>query len=151
MVRQNRLQKIAKILAGGNVADQADLQARLKRARVAVSQASLSRDLQALGAQRVRMADGAYHYVMPEAPPLATSPGDMRRRFAESVTDVRRCQFMVLVFTPPGEAPRVGKLLDGANIPQLVGTVAGDDTVQCIAEDTRKAKSLESLLMEMRS
>lgn len=149
MNRNARLARIAKMIASRRIPSQQDLRNLLKRAGIALSQASLSRDLKHLGARRVRDPDGEYHYALPDPAPVAVSSQSMRRRFAESVTEVRRCQFLVLVLTPPGEAPRAGEVLDHMGLPELSGTVAGDDTLLCVAADTARAKRLEKRLKEM--
>ncbi|MCU0722405.1 MAG: hypothetical protein MUC63_02105, partial [Planctomycetes bacterium] len=111
MERGQRLSAIAGILATESVGDQEALRRRLKGAGVRVSQASLSRDLQALGAQRMRRVDGTFAYALPRPRPSATSAEAFRQRFATSVTGVRRAAFVLLLFTPPGEAQLAGRLV----------------------------------------
>jgi transcriptional regulator of arginine metabolism len=125
------------------------LQELLFRRGVEVSQSSLSRDLKELGVSRERTPDGIFAYVLPESRPAATSEEVFRRRFRTSVTGVRRAAFVLLVFSPPGEAQMVGRLLDTTRLPGLMGTVAGDDTVICIAEDEKHARALERRFQEL--
>jgi transcriptional regulator of arginine metabolism len=146
MHRRARLQLITALLSEQKVADQEALRDLLADRDVEVSQSSLSRDLRALGAVRVRTADGLFAYRLPAEPPAATSDAAFRSRFATSVTGVRRSGFVVLVLTPPGEAQLVGRLLDHVAPEGLLGTVAGDDTVILIAEDPPAAERLEGQL-----
>ena len=80
---------------------------------------------------------------------IATSEETFRLRFRTSVTGVRRVEFVVLVFTPPGEAQLIGRLLDSASLDGLAGTLAGDDTVICVAGSASEARALESRLTQM--
>ena len=131
--KQARLDAIIDILGQQPVDGQEKLRALLSDRGFPVSQSSLSRDLKELGVQRQRTTDGLFAYVVPTEKPPATSKEAFRLRFRTSVTGVRRVEFVVLVFTPPGEAQLVGRLLDSASLPGLAGTLAGDDTVICIA------------------
>jgi transcriptional regulator of arginine metabolism len=125
---------------------QQKLQALLAESGFPVSQSTLSRDLKELGVQRRRTTEGLFAYVVPEQRPPATSEETFRLRFRTSVTGIRRVEFVVLVFTPPGEAQLVGRLLDSASLPGLAGTLAGDDTVICVAGSGSSARSLETRL-----
>jgi transcriptional regulator of arginine metabolism len=149
MNSSKRLRTIRKILARENVASQNGLAKTLKAAGFRVSQSSLSRDLKKLGVQKVRMPDGTFTYSLPSEKPAATSSEAFRKRFSGSVTGVRRSGFVVLLFTPPGEAQLVGRLLDQLNPKGLVGNVSGDDTIICIAENNTKAKTLEKDFRKM--
>lgn len=149
MNRSQRLALIADALRAHEIPDQEELRRFLTGRRIDVSQSSLSRDLKVLGAQRVRQSNGSYVYGLPENQPAANTVDQFRRRFANSARGVRRSGFIVMVFTPPGEAQLVGRLLDAASLAGLSGTVAGDDTVVCIACNTKAAASLERKLKSM--
>ncbi len=149
MGRKKRLSLIAGLISKGAVKGQEELASALLRRGLRVSQASLSRDLKALGASKARGADGSLVYALPEARPVAAASGHFEKRFSTSATGVRRSGFVVLVFTPPGEAPLVGRLLDGADLPGLLGTVAGDDTIVCVCDMPGSAMKLEKKLKEL--
>lgn len=149
MSKQARLDAIFEILGNQPVDGQEKLRALLANRGYSVSQSSLSRDLKDLGVQRQRTAEGLFAYVVPAEKPPATSEGNFRLRFRTSVTGIRRVEFVVLVFTPPGEAQLVGRLLDAASFDGLAGTLAGDDTVICIAASSSKARSLTTRLTKM--
>ena len=149
MEKSSRLRLVASILEDQPVGDQQTLRDLLHRRGTEVSQSSLSRDLKELGVSRERTPEGLFAYVLPDEKPVATSEEVFRRRFRTSVTGVRRAAFVVLVFSPPGEAQMVGRLLDTTRLPGVAGTVAGDDTVICIAEDEPSARALERRLQEM--
>jgi transcriptional regulator of arginine metabolism len=147
--KSSRLKVVARVLEDQLVGDQQTLREVLARRGIVVSQSSLSRDLRELGVQRVRTADGVFAYTLPAERPAATSMEVFRRRFSTSVTGVRRTSFVLLVFTPPGEAQLVGRLLDTTTLPGLLGTVAGDDTVICITDTDSSARALENRLSDM--
>ncbi len=149
MEKKKRLQLITKILQRRTVTDQNALMAELKKAGVMTSQASLSRDLKVLGVHRVRAGDGRFCYSLPEDKPSASSLEVFRRRFATSVIGVRRSNFIVLLFTPPGEAQLVGRLLDQITPSGLLGTVAGDDTIICVTKNEANARKLEKEFKEI--
>lgn len=149
MSKRDRISAIVDILGHQPVDGQEKLQALLADDGFPVSQSTLSRDLKDLGVLRQRTTDGRFAYVVPAEKPPATSEDTFRLRFRTSVTGIRRVEFVVLVVTPPGEAQLVGRLLDSASLPGLAGTVAGDDTVICIAESASKARSLEARMTAM--
>lgn len=141
--KRKRLALVEGVLKNEDIPNQESLKKRLTRAGLTTSQASLSRDLKELGAIRIRKPDGAFAYALPEARPAATSRDVFERRFAASVTGMRRTGFVVLLFTPPGEGQLIGRLLDQVDLPGLAGTIAGDDTVACFADSTRAAGQIE--------
>jgi transcriptional regulator of arginine metabolism len=147
--KQKRLAVIGKLIAEKAMKDQETLRKRLAAAGLSVSQASLSRDLKALGAQRVRQPGGGWAYALPSAPPAAATAEAFKRRFGLSVKGVRRSSVLVLLFTPPGEAQFIGRLLDESPPPGLLGTVAGDDTILAVAASEKAARTLEKKFKEM--
>lgn len=149
MSKHDRISAIIDILGRQPVDGQQKLQEMLADDGFPVSQSTLSRDLKGLGVQRQRTPEGLFAYVVPTDKPPATSEETFRLRFRTSVTGIRRVEFVILVVTPPGEAQLVGRLLDSASFPGLAGTVAGDDTVICIAGSASKARSLEARMTAM--
>ena len=100
---------------------------------VSVSQSSLSRDLNALGAYRLALHDGSFVYRLSgEEQRKETSLG-IHRRFQISVTGVASSGNIVLVYTNPAEAQAIARVIDCSDIEGLLGTVAGDNTVICVA------------------
>lgn len=149
MEKKKRLSILRKILTKETVSDQQVLIQRLAQAGIHVSQSSLSRDLRELGVHRFRRDGGTFAYVLPETRPAAHSWNVFTKRFTDSVTGVKRSSFIVMVFTPPGEASLVGRLLDSSDLTGLLGTVAGDDSIICIADNEKNAKKLEKKFIEL--
>lgn len=118
------------------VGSQDDLVARLGLAGIAATQATVSRDLEELGAVKLRR-EGAIRYVLPDAPSPAQSGAMLDRLLADWVTDIIDANGLVVVKTPPGSANLVANALDAAAIDGVAGTIAGDDTIFiALTEDT---------------
>lgn len=99
-----------------------------------MTQATVSRDLEEMGAVKVRVAGGTTVYAIPELPTDQVAPEDhLRRVLGEWLVDVERSGDLVVLRTPPGSAHVVASALDRSGFPNVLGTVAGDDTLLAIA------------------
>ena len=147
--KAQRQHVIAKLLAGHAVSSQEQLVDLLAADGVASTQATVSRDLADLGAIRVRAGDGDAIYAIPELPKEQRAPEDhLRRVFGEWVVEVSHSGNLVVLRTPPGSAHVVGSALDRADLPDVLGTVAGDDTLIVVVREqagVRTAKNLRDL------
>jgi transcriptional regulator of arginine metabolism len=131
------------------IRSQEQLRRRIKAEGFDVTQATLSRDIRELGLVKGG-ADGAYQAAAQAASPVkATSL--LQRAVGEYLTRVNRVQQLVLLRTGPGQAQPLAAALDGARLPEVVGTVAGDDTILVIAPDTRRARALVKRFEEFTS
>ncbi|MDR2280319.1 MAG: arginine repressor [Gordonia sp. (in: high G+C Gram-positive bacteria)] len=153
--RAGRHARIVEILAAESVRSQAELQQRLAGEGVEATQATLSRDLDELGAVKLRAADGgAGVYVVPEdgTPVRGVSGGTDRvsRLLAELLVSTDSSGDMAVLRTPPGAAGYLASALDRARLPGVVGTIAGDDTVFVLARrplsGSDLAQQIESLV-----
>ena len=125
--KQQRQRLIADWLRSERIASQEELVARLDRAGVPATQATVSRDLDELGAVRVRRG-GAVHYRLPEQ--LETGDANrLDRLLADWVTDIVAAGNLLVLRTPPGSANLVANALDAAGLDEIAGTIAGDDTI----------------------
>jgi transcriptional regulator of arginine metabolism len=139
--RAARHDRIVSILATRVVHSQADLARELAGAGLPITQATLSRDLEELGAVKLRPADGGQpFYVVPEdgSPLTARSAQDepphrLARLLAELLVSVEASANLVIVRTPPGASNFLASAIDRAALPQVLGTVAGDDTILVIS------------------
>ena len=94
-----------------------------------VTQATVSRDLMALGAEKV-VRQGEERYVLADSPPPArAAERELRRRMKEFVIEIGHSLNNVVLTTPPGAAGSVAVALDRALLPEVLGTLGGDDTV----------------------
>ena len=147
--KQQRQQMVTRLIAHDNVCSQPHLQELLK-AQIEATQATISRDLEELGAVKIRIAGGESIYAIAEYAPARVAPSDqLRRVMAEWVAEVTSSGNLVVVRTPPGCAHVVASALDRSGLVGLLGTVAGDDTILCVATEevggTGLAEQLRSL------
>ncbi len=134
--KAQRQHRIARFLADGAISNQGALVELLADHGISATQATVSRDLEELGAIKVRAPGGATVYAIPELPAEQLAPEDhLRRVLGEWVVTVDRSGDLVVLGTPPGSAHVVASALDRAGLPKLVGTVAGDDTLLAIAAE----------------
>jgi transcriptional regulator of arginine metabolism len=134
--KAQRQHRIARLLAEENVTNQSRLVELLAEAGISATQATVSRDLEEMGAIKVRAPGGVTVYAIPELPTDQVAPEDhLRRVLGEWLVNVDRSGDLVVLRTPPGSAHVVASALDRAGLPKLVGTVAGDDTLLAIASE----------------
>ena len=127
VAKQQRQRLIADWLRQQRIGSQEELVARLDLAGVPATQATVSRDLEELGAVRIRR-DGAIHYRLPEQ----LESGDaarLDRLLGEWVTEIVTAGNLIVLKTPPGSANLVANALDSAGLAEVAGTIAGDDTI----------------------
>ena len=127
------------------VHNQEQLRRLMCKAGFDVTQATLSRDIRELG-----LVKGG-HAAAYQSPVVADSNGDsarslLNRAVAAHLTRINRVQQFVVLRTGPGQAQLLGVALDGAHIPEVVGTIAGDDTILVITPDVRRARALVAWL-----
>ncbi|MEO6570056.1 MAG: arginine repressor [Ilumatobacteraceae bacterium] len=136
MSKVQRQQAIARLIQQLEVTNQPQLVELLADEGIAATQATVSRDLEDLGAVKVRVPGGATVYAVPEFAPERVAPLDqLRRVMGEWVAEVTHSGNVVVVRTPPGCAHVVASALDRSGIDGLLGTVAGDDTMMCVATE----------------
>ncbi|HEY5154845.1 MAG TPA: arginine repressor [Acidimicrobiales bacterium] len=142
--RQHLLAKLVEQHAVGN---QAQLVELLAAEGCLATQATVSRDLEDLGAIKVRVAGGESAYAIPALPAQQVAPEDhLRRVFGDWVVEVAHSGNLVVLRTPPGSAHVVASALDRAGLADIIGTVAGDDTlIVVVAEDTGGAAMADHL------
>src|SRR5579864_1238308 len=127
--RTERERRIRDILSRHAVETQEELVDRLRHEGLAVTQATVSRDIKRLGLVKVPLSGGRSHYVAPERP----SPADVLRRLQHSVTEyvlsLDAGEDLVVIHTLTGRANAVAAAIDEMQWTDAVGTIAGDDTI----------------------
>lgn len=136
-----RQSKISQIIKEQPVYTQDELLKYLKQKGIRVTQATLSRDIQEMGMLQVPGPDGR-HYQLPAATTTPITSTELTRRFGGYVTDVKQAGNLVVVKTLPGEASGTARLIDGLNLPDVLGTIAGDDTFLIIAKNKQSIKKV---------
>src|SRR6202167_4808275 len=138
-VPKNRRQHlIAGLLADHPITSQSQLVELLEGAGIESTQATVSRDLEDLGAVKVRMPGvERLVYAIAELPKDQVAPLDhLRRVLGEWVVDLSWSGNLVVIRTPPGSAHVVASALDRTRLDGMLGTVAGDDTILAIADES---------------
>lgn len=147
--KHQRQHRIAKLLVEHRVANQGLLVELLDEEGLTVTQATVSRDLEELGAIKVRVPGGETVYAIPALPRDQVSPQDhLRRVLGDWLVEVERSGDLVVLRTPPGSAHVVASAIDRNGLDGIVGTVAGDDTLLAIAREgggARVAARLQQL------
>ncbi len=150
MMKPQRQHRIVKVLAETAVPSQTHLVERRAADGVAATQATVSRDLEDLGAIKVRVAGGETVYAIPELPAEQRAPEDhLRRVFGDWVVEVASSGNLVVLRTPPGSAHVVGSALDRSGLPEVLGTVAGDDTLIVVVAEEAGGASVAKQLAEL--
>jgi transcriptional regulator of arginine metabolism len=124
LVRHNR---ITELISNEAIYTQEDLRKQLRRSGIHVNQATLSRDLRELGL--VKTVNG---YALPAAEEGVSPMPALENLLREFVVDVREAENLLVLKTTPGSAQPVAAALDSAELPEVVGTIAGDDTILII-------------------
>jgi transcriptional regulator of arginine metabolism len=147
MTKLARQQLIVELAHDGPLPNQQELVKILSRRGYGVTQATLSRDFNELGL--VRTSEG---YTLPNGDAAPTEPAPTVSRIVrEFVRDIRRAQNLLVIKTTSGSAQPVAFAVDAEGWEEVVGTVAGDDTVLIIAPDNKTAKKLQTRLEDMRA
>ncbi len=115
---------------------------RLLRARgFRATQATLSRDIKELGLVK-RASDGAYQRAQQDVANPETAAAVLERVVGQSLTRIDRVEYLVILRTGAGQAQPLALAVDRAGLPDVAGTIAGDDTVLVVARSTRQAEAL---------
>jgi transcriptional regulator of arginine metabolism len=148
--KPQRQHRVAELLEQHNVTSQGELVELLAAHGVRATQATASRDLEELGAIKVRGPGGESIYAIPDLPFAQRAPDDhLRRVFGDWVVEVASSSNLVVLRTPPGSAHVVGSALDRAALPDVLGTVAGDDTLIVVVAEARGGASLADELRDL--
>lgn len=129
------------LLSGRGGSTQAQLVDALAERGIATTQSTVSRDLKLLGAQRRLRDDGSFVYQL-ESAGRTNFPAGM-------VLSVEHNEALIVIRTRVGRAPAVGLELDGLRHPDILGTIAGDDTVLVIPRSTRRVGELAQSIAEL--
>jgi transcriptional regulator of arginine metabolism len=141
MTKTYRQGQILKLIRAKRISTQEDLAQELRSQGIAATQVTLSRDIRDL--RLVKTRDG-YQEMAPEE----TGP-QFSLLAAEFLLDVLRAQNLVVLRTSPGHANTVAVALDRESWPEILGTIAGDDTILLIAPDNAAAEGVQEKLVQL--
>ena len=146
---QARRDTIRALIRTREIATQEELRALLRKQRFVVTQATLSRDLAKLGARRASRAGGGTAYELAEAPAAESPAAETLAGVAEMVVKVADNGALVVIHTTPGTASAVALALDQARLPEVLGTLAGDDAIFIAPARHRDAPRLTHALQKL--
>jgi len=135
--------QILKLVARESIENQDRLCRRLREGGMRVTQATVSRDVHEL---KLVKTERGYQPLAVEAVSAAPALPRMAR---EAIRDLRPAQNLLVIKTPPGGAQSLGAALDAEGWPEMVGTVAGDDTILVISPSTRQRLAVQRRLQDM--
>jgi transcriptional regulator of arginine metabolism len=155
VTRAGRQARIVAVLSSAAVRSQSELAALLADEGIEVTQATLSRDLEELGAVKLRGADGGVGvYVVPEdgSPVRGVSGGTGRlsRLLSELLVATDASGNLAVLRTPPGAADYLASAIDRAALPYIVGTIAGDDTIFVAAREPMTGAELATIIQDLK-
>lgn len=144
-MKSARHEKIIELIQQYDIDTQEELAARLNEAGFKVTQATVSRDIRALKMTKVAGGDGKSHYAI-----LEDSPGLLGDKYTrvlhDAVTSIDVGQNMIVIKTISGMAMGVAAALDAMKWPEILGSIAGDDTVLCVAKTSEQAQCTKEKL-----
>ena len=150
MNKNQRQHKITDLLRGQPVTNQGQLVELLEHEGVVATQATVSRDLDELGAIKVKVGGGEAVYAIPENPSDRVVPEDLLKRVLSNwIVDIQSSANIVVIRTPPGSAHVVASAIDRAGMPDVLGTVAGDDTMFVVTYEGTDGKDLAARFKEI--
>jgi len=150
--KPERQRRIARLIAEGAVTSQQELVELLAATGQPATQATVSRDLEELGAYKVRR-NGQVVYALPPTAASGSVPGpggdSLRRLLRDSVGGTEASGNIVIVHTPPGFAGMVASAVDRTGVDGIAGTLAGDDTILVVCRQGVPARTVELRLRQM--
>ena len=145
IVKVARHEKIKELIQQYDIDTQEELASRLNEAGFKVTQATVSRDIRALKMMKVTGKDGKSRYVI-----LQELPTEMGEKYTRVLHDalltIDQGQNILVIRTVPGMAMGVAAALDALNWEEILGSIAGDDTVMCVARTLEEASSVAERL-----
>jgi len=144
MDKQIRQFAIKEVIGSMPVASQDELRIALKKRGMSVTQATLSRDLKELGVSWVSSGGGGRYFLQPQMSEVAV----MRPIVGPQVISINANESMIVIQTYPGSASVVAEFIDAQSHPDVIGTLAGDNTLLIIPRSQKKTKPVLQFLKE---
>ena len=132
-----------------SVTSQEQLRERLRARGVEATQATLSRDIRDLGLVK-RSVDGAYRRAAGEAAPVADPQLTLRRAVEEYLRSEQAVEQLLVLKTDTGQAQPLAVVIDRVRVDEIVGTIAGDDTILVICRSAADASAVETRFQQLR-
>jgi transcriptional regulator of arginine metabolism len=152
VMKQLRQREIRDLLAQRSIRTQQELAAALRERGFRATQATISRDVAELGLLKANQ-DGQHRYIVPARVAEAESTGEERLRalFHDLPVEIREAGLMLVIKTLPGSAHAIAAALDRTRWPEVVGSIAGDDTVFVAFGDRMSMQRIRGRLVQLGS
>jgi transcriptional regulator of arginine metabolism len=149
--RRVREQAILELIDAEPVGNQDEIVDRLRRRGITATQATVSRDINRLGLVKTPTGGGEYRYAAPAVRPRSTQRGRRQLKLAceQFLTKIEPGGALLVLKTLSGRANALAVALDEARLDEIVGTIAGDDTILVIARDARDRDTVRKLFEQM--
>jgi transcriptional regulator of arginine metabolism len=148
--KPQRQHRIARLLEEQVISSQVQLVELLATEGLILTQATVSRDLEELGAVKVRIPGGQMAYAIPELAKDRVAPEDMLKKIlGEFLVEAAHSANLAVLRTPPGSAHVVASALDRVGLPDVLGTVAGDDTILVVCEAPEGGQKVSARLARL--
>ena len=141
-MKAERQRAILRVIGEEPVETQLQLANMLRNRGFKVTQATISRDIKELGLVKIPGDSNKYNYAAPPEHRMANVFGRLERMFQDSVVSFEDSENLILVKTLPGTAHAVASCIDNIIWKEIIGTVAGDDTILCIVKPKEAVRAI---------
>ncbi|MCU0278815.1 MAG: arginine repressor [Candidatus Nanopelagicales bacterium] len=155
--RAARRELIVEIIRSGAVGSQSDLVELLRERGIEVTQATVSRDLDEIGAVKTIAADGRSLYAVPaeggedrlQADELEDINARLIRVAEDTMVSIAHSGNLVVLRTPPGAAQYLASAFDHSHLTDVIGTIAGDDTIMLVVAESSTGQAVADRLQQL--
>ncbi|HLA92709.1 MAG TPA: arginine repressor [Actinomycetota bacterium] len=145
-LKSKRQQAILSLVGRERLGSQEEIRSRLSSLGLDATQSTISRDVEELGLARIHDADGT-RYVIPGEAGVSPPATMLRHALAEfALSFTRGAGELLVIRTPPGAASALGEVLDRSSLPDIAGTIAGDNTILVVPSEGSTSRSVERVL-----
>ena len=141
-MKNKRQLKILNLIKNEVISTQEELVERLEEEGIKVTQATISRDIKKLGLIKIPDEEGGYKYALANQKSSAENKYWLKKMFNNLVADIDYSDNIILLKTVKGTAGGLGEALDNANWQNIIGSVAGDDTLLLIVKPSNKTEEV---------
>lgn len=151
-IKTSRMEALKMLISSQELGSQEEVLQALDKEGYTVTQATLSRDLKQLKVAKAASMNGRYVYVLPNETMYKRVPNPRSARemlMTSGFTSINFSGNMIVIKTRPGYASSIAYNIDNSDIPQILGTIAGDDTIFLVKKEGTREKDIIDLLAEI--
>ena len=148
-MKRFRYTKIKEIVQSRPIETQEELAKALQEEGIEVTQATVSRDIKELMLIKVPTSDGHYRYALSQEQNMLMSKNRMARLFQDSIVRVDSALNQIVIHSMPGSANMVAAAIDLAKWENVIGTIAGDDTILIITNSTESVPKITKVIVTL--